>query len=93
MKSAYELAMERLGGETRHFTPEQKEQLAEIDRKADAKIAQIRMQTDVKIATVSDAEAEQLRQDMAVEIEGLNNHREREKERLKKEFQASDSNA
>ena len=88
MKSAYELAMERLGGEPRKFTPEQKEKLAEIDRKTDAKIAEIRMHTDTKLAALNGPEADQLRRDMAVEIEGLNSHREREKERLKKEFEA-----
>ena len=46
MKSAYELAMERLGGEGRELAPEQKQRLAEIDRRTEAKIAQARIRTD-----------------------------------------------
>ena len=41
MKSAYELAMERMGGgDDNPLTDEQKEQIAEIDTKYKAKIAE-----------------------------------------------------
>lgn len=41
MKSAYELAMERMGGgEDKPLTDEQKEKIAEIDSKYKAKIAE-----------------------------------------------------
>ena len=41
MKSAYELAMERMGGDDdKPLTDEQKEKIAEIDTKYKAKIAE-----------------------------------------------------
>ena len=40
MKSAFELAMERLGGNIKQYSNEQKEQLADIGKLYDAKIAQ-----------------------------------------------------
>ena len=41
MKSAYELAMERMGGgDEKPLTDQQKEQIAEIDSKFKAKIAE-----------------------------------------------------
>ncbi|MFO7821027.1 MAG: hypothetical protein R6V56_03065 [Lentisphaeria bacterium] len=86
MKSAYELAMEKLGEGIEKFTPEQKEKLAEIDRKADAKIANVKLQTEQKIAQANPAEEAKLREDMAVEIQGINQHREREKEQCRKQF-------
>ena len=86
MKSAFELAMERLGGENRELTPEQKEKLAEVDRKADAKIAQIKIATEARMRNTEPAECDQLRQDMATEITGTNEHREREKEKLRASF-------
>jgi hypothetical protein len=89
MKSAFELAMERLGGTARELTPEQKEQLAEEDRKAEAKIAQIKIATNAKLQTVPPDEREQLRRDMATEIAGVNEHRERRKEALRAAFESA----
>ena len=48
MKSAYELAMERLGG-TVDYTESQKEAMAEIDRRYDAKDAEARLGADTRI--------------------------------------------
>jgi len=49
MKSSFELAMARFGGgELRRLTPEQKEQLAEVDRRIDAKIAQAKIRTEAE---------------------------------------------
>ena len=86
MKSAYELAMEKLGGSVEEYTSEQKEQLAEIDRKADAKIANVKLQTEQRIVQSSPAEEKKLRQDMALEIKGINQSREREKEKCRNTF-------
>jgi len=91
MKSAFELAMERLGGEAREFTPEQKEKLAEVDRKADAKIAQIKLATDSRMGTTKPEDRDRLRQDMATEIAGVNEHRARQKTKLRDEFETADN--
>lgn len=86
MKSAYELAMEKVGEEMHEYTPEQKEKLAEIDRKADAKIAQVKLQTREKIVRSTPEEERKLREEMALEIRGIEEHREREKEKCRKKF-------
>ncbi|OPZ27924.1 MAG: hypothetical protein BWZ02_01471 [Lentisphaerae bacterium ADurb.BinA184] len=88
MKSSFELAMARFGGgELRRLTPEQKEQLAEVDRRIDAKIAQAKIRTEARLKTVKDEEAERLSRELSVELAGLNQSREREKERLRKSFE------
>ena len=40
MKSSYELAMERMGGEDAPLSDDQKKQIAEIDAKYKAKVAE-----------------------------------------------------
>ena len=84
MKSAYELAMERLGGSPlQNYTAEQKEQLAEIDRKYDARVAQFRVQSRPE----SDPEAaRQAQARTAAEIASLEERRKQEKDELRKRF-------
>ena len=64
MKSAYELAMERAGGESNNLSDEQK--LADIDSKMKAKLAETEIMFDQQIATETDpakaAFAQQTRQ-------------------------------
>jgi hypothetical protein len=87
MKSAYELAMERMGGTIRELTPEQKEQLAEIDRRADAKIAQAKIRTDARMKSIaSPEELATLQQELAVELQGINEKRDLDKEELRQQF-------
>ena len=50
MKSAYELAMEKLGGEPSALTDEQKTQLADIHTKMEAKIAEQSILFEQRIA-------------------------------------------
>lgn len=89
MKSAFELAMEKFDDEpVEAFTPDQKEQLAEIDRKFDAKIAEAKIRTEPKILTLRGEEASQLRAELAMELAGFNNARERQKEKLRASFTA-----
>ena len=54
MKSAFELAMERLGGGARQYTNEQKEQFNEIDREIDARIAQVKLQAQTDRLKLAD---------------------------------------
>ena len=62
IKSAYELALERMGGEPgKKLTPHQKAKLAELDRVYSAKIAEEELSLNPKIATARAAGEETLR--------------------------------
>ncbi len=90
VKSAFELAMERLGGATRQYTAEQKEQLAEVDRIFEAKIAQAKFENKAR-ADKAGGDQEQLKQiqdDLLVELRSLEERRERQKEQLRRQFGA-----
>ena len=54
MKSAYELAMERLGGESNELTEEQKAGIADIDVKMKSKIAEAQIMFDQQLAAEAD---------------------------------------
>ena len=54
MKSAYELAMERLGGESQALTEEQKTIIADIDVKMKSKIAEAQIMFDQQLAAEAD---------------------------------------
>ena len=86
MKSAFELAMERMGGgPIRQYTAEQKERLAEIDREFDARIAQIKLSSVPKENETP--EQRQEREDgTAAEIRRLEEKREDRKEELRRSF-------
>ncbi|HLP10123.1 MAG TPA: hypothetical protein VK178_18315 [Opitutaceae bacterium] len=91
MKSAYELAMERLKAaepDTAPLTPEQKERLAELDARYKAKIAEreIFLQKAYNEA-LERGEAEEvvkIRQQMTNEKARLEDERESEKERVRR---------
>lgn len=72
MKSAYELAMERMGGEAQELTNEQKAALAEIDSKMKAKIAETEVMFEQQLNTEVDpaksAFAQQTKQEQMVKI-------------------------
>lgn len=92
MKSAYELAMERLaksdpsGGRT--LTPEQKARLAEIDRIYQGKLAEreifLKKQLDEALAAQNFDEADKIRKQIAGERTRLEEEREDEKERVRR---------
>jgi len=86
MKSAFELAMERLGGgPIKQYTAEQKEQLAEIDREFDARIAQVKLSSTA--SSDETPEQRQAREDgVAAEIRRLEEKREDRKEALRRSF-------
>ena len=88
MKSAFELAMERLGGGSRQYTEEQKAQFNEIDREFDARLAQLKLQAQSDRQKVAD-DAEKLKQfedQLAADIRRLEEKREDKKESLRREF-------
>ncbi len=91
MKSAYELAMERLAKSdpsTAKLTPEQKDRLAEIDRVYQGKIAEreifLKQQLSAALAERKLEEADKVRQQIANEKAKLEEERENEKERVRR---------
>lgn len=89
MKTAFELAMERLGGKAKSYTEEQKKQLADIDSLYESKIVQARFDAQARTQK-ADREPEklaQIQEDLAVEIRSLEERRDRKKEDLRRQFQ------
>ena len=92
MKSAYELAMERLAKSdpqaSRPLTPEKKARLAEIDRIYQGKLAEreifLRKQLDEALAAQNLEEAEKIRRQLTGERARIEEEREEEKERLRR---------
>lgn len=83
MKSAYEIAMEKLNkasGPARKLTDAQKKRIAEIDSAYDARIAEARLTKEPKIATASPADRETLQQELSDDVARLEEQREAEKE-------------
>ncbi|MDD4098070.1 MAG: hypothetical protein PHC30_04815 [Lentisphaeria bacterium] len=89
MKTAYELAMERLGGKTTSYTEEQKKQLAEVDSLYESKIVQARFDAQDRTAKANgDPEKlAQIQADLAVEIRSFEERRDRKKDELRQQFQ------
>ncbi len=92
MKSAYELAMERLAKNTPSvtLTDDQKKQLAEIDATFKAKIAEreVFLKDQIVKAQMADKfeEAEQLQQQLLTDVRRLNDDCETKKEKLRRSF-------
>jgi hypothetical protein len=92
MKSAYELAMERLEKKAPSvtLTTEQKEQIAEIDSSYRAKIAErdLFLKDQIRKARSGGSfeEAEGLEKQLAVEIRRLQEDCEEKKEKLRRSF-------
>ncbi|MBL9207445.1 MAG: hypothetical protein JNN01_20355 [Opitutaceae bacterium] len=93
MKSAYELAMERLNKSDptsgKKLTPEKKARLAEIDTIYKGKIAEreifLKKQLEETLADGKYDEAEKVRAQIAAERSRLEEEREEEKERVRRE--------
>ncbi len=91
MKSAYELAMERLAksdpSAARPLTPEQKARLAEIDRVYQGKLAEreifLQQQLDRALADQKLEEVDKIKQQLANERARLDEEREAEKDRVR----------
>jgi hypothetical protein len=89
MKSAYELAMERLEKQSPavKVTEEQRQQLAEIDNVYKARIAErevfLQAQLQKAIAARDGAEAESIRLQLARELRRLEEEREEKKAKVR----------
>ncbi|HWA85648.1 MAG TPA: hypothetical protein VG710_05460 [Opitutus sp.] len=92
MKSAYELAMERLAKSdpegARPLTPEQKARLAEIDRVHQGKLAEreifLKKQLDDALAAGNADEADKIRKQLVNERARIEEERDEEKERVRR---------
>jgi hypothetical protein len=91
MKSAYELAMERLSksdpGSSRPITPEQRARLADVDRLYQGKIAEreifLKQRLEQALAGRDADEVDKIRKQIASEKARLEEDRESEKERVR----------
>lgn len=83
MKSAYELAMERLEkeqGPARKLTDEERARIAEIDRKYEGQLAETKLAFDAKqSAAASPAELEAVQKELADQLAYIEANREKEK--------------
>lgn len=92
MKSAYELAMERLAksdpSADKPLTPEQKARLAEIDRVYKGKLAEreifLKQQLENALADQKADEVEKIKQQLSSERARIEEEREAEKERVRR---------
>lgn len=94
MKSAYELAMERLQQKTPTvvLTDEQKQQIAEIESTFKARIAEKELFLKDQISKAQNSgemeEAESLQKQLTTEIRRLQEEAETKKEKLRSSFKA-----
>jgi hypothetical protein len=85
MKSAYEVAMERFGGETQKLSEEQKTAIADIDSRMKAKVAEIEIMFDQQLATEADpAKAGLIQQTRQQQIAKTRANAEEEKENVRR---------
>jgi len=95
MKSAYELAMERLqkGSPTMTLTPEQKAELAEIDSSFNAKIAERKIFLTDQITKAAAAgkfdDVESLEKQLAADVRRLQEDCEQKKEKMRASWSSS----
>ena len=85
MKSAYELAMERMeaaSGPTKKLSDEEKQAIADIDTKYDAQVAETKLSFDGKIPAVAPPEQQALREELANELAKIETRREHDKESI-----------
>jgi len=84
MKSAYELAMERLGGEQK-LSAARKKQLAAVDAKYAARKAEaeIRAQTSLREADGDPDKVRTVSEQLDIELRRIEDQREREKENVR----------
>jgi hypothetical protein len=88
IKSAYELAMERMGGQPgKKLTAQQKAKLAELDKVYTAKIAECELELNPKIVGARSAgkpeDAEKLEETLRAQIAKLRAKLEAEKEKVR----------
>lgn len=84
MKTAYELAMERLGG-GRTYTDQQKRELADIGKAAEAKKVEARMRAEQRLKEAGDDEKKiaAVKDDLVADIARIERKMEAEKDKVR----------
>lgn len=85
MKSAYERALERMeatSGPTKKLSDEEKEGIAEIDRKYDAQSAETKLTAEAKIGAAEHPDQQALREELTNELAKIESRREHDKEQI-----------
>lgn len=85
MKSAYEIAMERINresGETGKLTDEQKKRIHDIDEDYRAQIAEIQMTIESRLGLATMEERAALEHELAEKVQQLETQAEEEKEAI-----------
>lgn len=89
MKSAYEIAMERMkaaGSNMKSLTPAQREKIAEIEKVYDAKLAEARLKREGEIAALRASgqyqEAAALNDALSKELADIKAQRDAEKDKI-----------
>mgnify|MGYP006969415962 CR=1 FL=1 len=85
MKSAYELAMERMRkeqGETRTLTDDQKKRIHAIEEACRAKVAEAKLSIESRLVTASMEERAELEQELADRVRRYEEQAERDKEAI-----------
>jgi len=83
MKSAYELALERLEkdqGPAKKLSDEQKAQISDIEKTYEAKIAETKLEFEARLAGAAPEDAASLREKLADTIASLEAKRDRDKD-------------
>ena len=83
MKSAYEIAMERMeqaAGPAQKLTDEQRQAIAAIDNACDAKAAETKLAFDAKIAVAPPHEKAELAEELRAELARIESKRQDEKD-------------
>jgi len=86
MKSAYELAMEKFGGDdTPKLTDQQKAEIAEINNRFKAKIAEAEVMSQQQIDQAGDdsVKVDQMREALATDISRMREKSERQKNKVR----------
>jgi hypothetical protein len=87
MKSSYELAMERMGGDDKPITDEQKQKIAEIDSKYKAKIAERKIFLEKNLSDAqaqgNEEEIDLIRRQLNDEVADLEAKSENEKDKIR----------
>jgi len=84
MKSAYELALEKSGGGLRQYTDAEKEALAEVDRKYDARAAQARFDAAARRRACNKPEdRDRVAEELTVELASIERRREQAKDKIR----------
>lgn len=84
MKSAYERAMERLNAVSapRELSEEEKAEISDIETQAAARIAELRLSFDGKIAAANPVESTEMQQEMAADIARIEEKRDAAKDEI-----------